>query len=216
MSTPPLTLQALNDAPRDQALAMVDGLYEHSPWIAEQALASRPFRSLAQFKHAMATVVRAASREQQLALVRAHPELAGKAMRDNTLTAASTHEQNKAGLTQCTDDELARIAQLNADYAARFGHPFILAVRGPRAEGLSKQEILATFARRLHNHPEVELQEEALREDGAEDGASVLLASEDLAEEAVVGLGRGGFVAVRGIGVRGRGRRFGLGHRLLR
>ncbi|MCB2028059.1 MAG: 2-oxo-4-hydroxy-4-carboxy-5-ureidoimidazoline decarboxylase, partial [Rhodoferax sp.] len=159
MSTPPLTLQALNDAPRDQALAMVDGLYEHSPWIAEQALASRPFRSLAQFKHAMATVVRAASREQQLALVRAHPELAGKAMRDNTLTAASTHEQNKAGLTQCTDDELARIAQLNADYAARFGHPFILAVRGPRAEGLSKQEILATFARRLHNHPEVELQE---------------------------------------------------------
>ncbi|MCB2000944.1 MAG: 2-oxo-4-hydroxy-4-carboxy-5-ureidoimidazoline decarboxylase, partial [Rhodoferax sp.] len=89
----------------------------------------------------------------------AHPELAGKAMRDNTLTAASTHEQNKAGLTQCTDDELARIAQLNADYAARFGHPFILAVRGPRAEGLSKQEILATFARRLHNHPEVELQE---------------------------------------------------------
>ena len=159
MSTLPLTLQALNDAPRDQALAMVDGLYEHSPWIAEQALASRPFRSLAQFKHAMATVVRAASREQQLALVRAHPELAGKAMRDNTLTAASTHEQNKAGLTQCTDDELARIAQLNADYAARFGHPFILAVRGPRAEGLSKQEILATFARRLHNHPEVELQE---------------------------------------------------------
>ncbi|MCZ4311822.1 2-oxo-4-hydroxy-4-carboxy-5-ureidoimidazoline decarboxylase [Comamonadaceae bacterium G21597-S1] len=159
MTTPSLTLQALNDAPRDQALAMVDGLYEHSPWIAEQALASRPFRSLAQFKHAMATVVRAASREQQLALVRAHPELAGKAMRDNTLTAASTHEQNKAGLTQCTDDELARIARLNADYAARFGHPFILAVRGPRAEGLSKQEILATFARRLHNHPEVELQE---------------------------------------------------------
>ncbi|MCW5641063.1 MAG: 2-oxo-4-hydroxy-4-carboxy-5-ureidoimidazoline decarboxylase [Rhodoferax sp.] len=159
MSTLPLTLQALNDAPHDQALAMVDGLYEHSPWIAEQALASRPFRSLAQFKHAMAKVVRAASREQQLALVRAHPELAGKAMRDNTLTAASTHEQNKAGLTQCTDDELARIAQLNADYGARFGHPFILAVRGPRAEGLSKQEILATFARRLHNHPEVELQE---------------------------------------------------------
>ena len=63
---------------------------------------------------------------------------------------------------------------------------------------------------------EVELQEEALREDGAEDGASVLLASEDLAEEAVVGLGRGGFVAFRWIGVRGRGRWFGLGHRLLR
>ncbi len=159
MTTATLTLQALNDAPRDQALAMVDGLYEHSPWIAEQALASRPFRSLAHFKHVMATVVRAASREQQLTLVRAHPELAGKAMRDNTLTTESTYEQNKAGLTQCTDEELARIAQLNADYAARFGHPFILAVRGPRAQGLSKQEILAAFERRLHNHPEVELQE---------------------------------------------------------
>ena len=159
MTTATLTLQALNDAPHDQALAMVDGLYEHSPWIAEQALASRPFRSLAHFKHAMAKVLGAASRAQQLALVRAHPELAGKAMRDNTLTAESTHEQNKAGLTQCTDDELARIARLNTDYAARFGHPFILAVRGPRAEGLSKREILATFERRLHNHPEVELQE---------------------------------------------------------
>jgi beta-ureidopropionase / N-carbamoyl-L-amino-acid hydrolase len=157
--TAPVTLQQLNGAPLDLALAMVDGLYEHSPWIAEQALASRPFRSLAHFKHTMAGVVGAASRERQLALVRAHPELAGKAMRENALTAESTNEQNKAGLTQCTPDELAQIARLNADYAARFGHPFILAVRGPRGDGLSKQQILATFERRLHNHPEVELQE---------------------------------------------------------
>ncbi len=157
--TATLTLQQLNNAPHDQALAMVDGLYEHSPWIAEQALASRPFRSLAHFKHGMAQVLHAASRERQLALVRAHPELAGKAMRDNALTAESTNEQNKAGLTQCTQEELARIAQLNAEYAARFGHPFILAVRGPRGSGLAKQEILSTFARRLHHHPEVELQE---------------------------------------------------------
>ena len=157
--TDTLTLQQLNDAPHDQALAMVDGLYEHSPWIAKQALASRPFRSLAHFKHGMAQVLRAAGRERQLALVRAHPELAGKAMRDNTLTAESTNEQNTAGLSQCTREELARIAELNAEYASRFGHPFILAVRGPRGGGLSKQEILSTFARRLHNHPEVELQE---------------------------------------------------------
>jgi len=159
MTLAPLTLQQLNDAPSEQALAMVDGLYEHSPWIAKQALASRPFRSLAHFKHCMSTVLREASREQQLALVRAHPELAGKAMRENALTAESANEQNKAGLTQCTRDELARIAQLNAAYAQRFGHPFVLAVRGPRGDGLSKQEILATFERRLHNHPEVELQE---------------------------------------------------------
>ena len=80
-------------------------------------------------------------------------------MLDNTLTAESTNEQNKAGLTQCTPDELAQIARLNADYARRFGFPFILAVRGPRGIGLSKQEILATFERRLLNHPDFELQE---------------------------------------------------------
>ncbi len=153
------TLQQLNDASFAQALSMVDGLYEHSPWIAEQALASRPFRSPAHFKHCMARVVQAAPREQQLALVRAHPELAGKAMRDNALTAESSNEQNKAGLAQCTPQELARIAQLNADYASRFGFPFILAVRGPRGEGLSKREILDTFERRLYHHPQAELQE---------------------------------------------------------
>ena len=154
-----LTLQQLNNAPLDEALATVDGLYEHSPWIAAQALASRPFRSLAHFKHRMAQVVHAAGRDQQLALVRSHPELAGKAMRENTLTSESTDEQNKAGLTHCTPPELAHIARLNADYATRFGHPFILAVRGPRGEGLSKHEILATFERRLQHHPETELQE---------------------------------------------------------
>ena len=68
--TVPLTLRQLNDAPHDQALAMVNGLYEHSPWIAEQALAGRPFRSLAHFKHAMALALQSASRERQLALVR--------------------------------------------------------------------------------------------------------------------------------------------------
>jgi N-carbamoyl-L-amino-acid hydrolase len=89
----------------------------------------------------------------QVALIRAHPELAGKAMVSNTLTAESTHEQSKAGLTKCTPEELARIQTLNGDYNAKFGFPFILAVRGPRGTGLSKREILDTFARRLHNHP---------------------------------------------------------------
>jgi N-carbamoyl-L-amino-acid hydrolase len=82
-------------------------------------------------------------------LIRAHPELAGKAMVAKTLTAESTNEQNKAGLTDCTPEEFARIQQLNADYNARFGFPFILAVRGPRGLGLSKAEIIDTFARRL-------------------------------------------------------------------
>ena len=154
-----ITLQQLNDAALEQAAQMLDGLYEHSPWIAQRALDGRPFRSLAHLKYCMVQVLEAAGHDAQLALIRAHPELAGKAMVDNTLTAESTNEQNKAGLTQCTPAELARIAGLNAAYAVRFGFPFILAVRGPRGQGLVKKEILATFERRLLNHPGFELQE---------------------------------------------------------
>lgn len=157
-----LTLAQINEAPREQAARLLDGLYEHSPWIAEQALAERPFRSPAQLKHAMARVVRRASAAQQLALIRAHPELAGRAMVAQSLTAESTNEQSQAGLTACTPGEFARIQQLNADYNARFGFPFILAVRGPRGTGLSRQAIIEAFARRLHNPPDFE-RAEALR-----------------------------------------------------
>ena len=158
----PLTLEQLNAASPAEALALLDGLYEHSPWIAEEALAQRPFRSLAHLKHALAQVVRTAELDAQLGLIRAHPELAGKAMVAKSLTAESTNEQSKAGLTECTPEEFERIQQLNAAYNERFGFPFILAVRGPRGTGLSKQEIIDTFARRLDNHPEFELAE-ALR-----------------------------------------------------
>ncbi len=158
----PLTLEQLNAASPAEALALLDGLYEHSPWIAEQALAQRPFRSLAHLKHALAQVVRTAELNAQLGLIRAHPELAGKAMVAKSLTAESTNEQSKAGLTACTPEEFERIQQLNAAYNERFGFPFILAVRGPRGTGLAKQEIIDTFARRLDNHPEFELAE-ALR-----------------------------------------------------
>ncbi len=154
-----ITLEQLNTAPVPQALAWLDGLYEHSPWIAEKALAARPFRSLAQLKHALVGVVRSAGRDAQLALVRAHPELAGKAAVAGTLTSESTHEQSKAGLGACSAAEFARLQQLNADYNARFGFPFILAVRGPRGLGLSRQSIIETFARRLEGHPDVELAE---------------------------------------------------------
>ena len=158
----PLTLEQLNAAPADQALALLDGLYEHSPWIAQGALAERPFRSLAQLKYAMVRVLAQAPHEAKLALIRAHPELAGKAMVAQALTAESANEQSKAGLTQCTPEEFARIQQLNADYNARFGFPFILAVRGPRGTGLPKQEIIDTFARRLGNPVDFEMAE-ALR-----------------------------------------------------
>lgn len=157
-----LTLEQLNAADTATAVQLLDGLYEHSPWIAEQALAQRPFKSLAHLKYAMVQVLEQAGVQAQLDLIRAHPELAGKAMVAKTLTAESTNEQNKAGLTHCTPEEFAHIQQLNADYNARFGFPFILAVRGPRGTGLPKQEIIATFARRLHNHPDFE-RAEAIR-----------------------------------------------------
>jgi beta-ureidopropionase / N-carbamoyl-L-amino-acid hydrolase len=154
-----LTLDALNQAGQAEFAALLDGTYEHSPWVAEGAWRERPFVSLAQLKHALARVVREAPRERQLALVRAHPELAGKAMVAKSLTSESSHEQNAAGLTQCTPEEFARLQQLNTDYNARFGWPFILAVRGPRGTGLSRREIIKTFERRLAGHHEHELGE---------------------------------------------------------
>jgi len=157
-----ITLEQINAASAAEAARLLDGLYEHSPWIAEAALAQRPFRSLGHLKQAMAEVVREAGIDRQLALIRAHPELAGKAMVAQTLTSESTNEQGTAGLTECTPEEFARIQQLNADYNARFRFPFILAVRGPRGTGLSRQQIIETFARRLDNHPAFE-RAEALR-----------------------------------------------------
>ena len=154
-----LSLSQLNAASPGEAALLLDGLYETSPWIAQAALAQRPFASLAQLKHAMARIVDAAGREAQLALIRAHPELAGKAMISQTLTSESTNEQSRAGLRDCSPQEFAKIQQLNADYNTRFGWPFILAVRGPRGTGLSRQQIIASFERRLAGHADFELQE---------------------------------------------------------
>ena len=154
-----ITLSQLNQAPLEEATQWLAGLYEHSAWIPRAALAGRPFTSLAQLKHAMVRELAASGVEPQLALIRAHPELAGKAMVDKSLTAESSNEQSKAGLTHCTPQEFDKIQQLNRDYNARFGFPFILAVRGPRGTGLSKAEIIATFERRLQGHPDFERQE---------------------------------------------------------
>ncbi|WP_043006677.1 2-oxo-4-hydroxy-4-carboxy-5-ureidoimidazoline decarboxylase [Comamonas testosteroni] len=157
-----LTLEQLNAADAATATDLLDGLYEHSPWIAAKALEQRPFKSMAHIKHAMAKVLAESSEQAQLDLIRAHPELAGKQMETNTLTAESTNEQKKAGLTNCTPEELEHIRKLNTEYGKRFGFPFILAVRGARGLGLSKAEIISTFERRMFNHPAYE-QAEALR-----------------------------------------------------
>ncbi len=158
----PLTLDQINAATPAQAAALLEGLYEHSPWVVEAAMAQRPLRSLAHLKHACAEAVTQGGLDKQLALIRAHPELAGKAMVSKSLTAESTNEQSKAGLTDCSPEEFARLQQLNADYNAKFGFPFILAVRGPRGIGLPRSEIIATFERRLAN-PVAYEREECLR-----------------------------------------------------
>ena len=154
-----LTLQQLNAATPAEFELALEGIYEHSPWVAAGAAHKRPFRSIAHLKRALVESVRASGREAQLRLIRAHPELAGKAMVAGSLTAASAGEQSQAGLSHCSPEEFHRLKKLNDDYNARFGFPFILAVRGPRANGLTRHEIIETFARRLLNAPESELAE---------------------------------------------------------
>lgn len=151
-----MKLDDLNNASAADFVALLDGTYEHSPWIAERAAAARPFKSLAALKVALARVVREATVDEQLGLIRAHPELAGKAAVAGKLTAESTNEQQKAGLTACTPEEFEKLQLLNAKYNERFGFPFILAVRGPRGTGFTRTEIIATFERRLRSHPDVE------------------------------------------------------------
>jgi N-carbamoyl-L-amino-acid hydrolase len=154
-----LTLHALNHATEAEFTGLLEGVYEHSPWIAQRAWSRRPFATLASLKRALVEVVREADRNDQLALIRAHPELAGKALVSGTLTSESTNEQTSSGLTNCSAEEFATIQRLNAEYNARFGWPFILAVRGPRGTGLTRREVIDTFARRLAGHPEFEFQE---------------------------------------------------------
>ena len=120
---PALTLQALDTATQAGFTALLDGIYEHSPWIAERAWARRPFATLTALKLALADTVRTATGAEQLGLIRAHPELAGKAMVSKTLTAESTNEQGKAGLTDCTPEEFDRIQQLNADTTPSLAFP---------------------------------------------------------------------------------------------
>ena len=158
----PLTLAWLNSASAAEAAAALDGLYEHSPWIVETAIRQRPaggWTSLAGFKYTLVHVLAETGRDAQVALVRAHPELAGKAAVAGELTAESTDEQARAGLQHCSPEEFAKVQALNAAYHARFGWPFVMAVRGPRGLGLHRREIIATLERRLQGLPEVELAE---------------------------------------------------------
>ncbi|MFA5968824.1 MAG: 2-oxo-4-hydroxy-4-carboxy-5-ureidoimidazoline decarboxylase [Sphingomonas sp.] len=124
-------------------------LFEHSPWVEARADA----RAASGDRHAdLMAVVRDATPDEQLALIRAHPELAGKAAIDRTLTDASAAEQASAGLDRLTPDEFERFHALNTAYRERFGLPFIICVRLTDKAG-----ILAAMERRLHNDHDAEI-----------------------------------------------------------
>jgi len=153
------TLPELNSCDLAAFIDHLRGIYEHSPWIPERAAAQRPFATLASLKQALQGVVTGATEAEQLGLIRAHPELAGKAAIAGELTAESTSEQAKSGLNLCSAEEFAALHKLNAEYNAKFGFPFILAVKGPTGQGLTRETVIATFARRLKNRKPDEMAE---------------------------------------------------------
>lgn len=142
-----MTLDAANQLSLDDFTILFGDIAEHSPWVARHAGSARPFASREAAVQAFADAVRAASHAAQLALIRAHPDLATKAR----LTDDSTREQAGAGLNTLTPDEFARFTHLNDSYKARFDFPFIFAVKGA-----TKHQILAAFAERINNTPDDE------------------------------------------------------------
>lgn len=143
---PGAALAALSAMPQAEFVARLGDIFEHSSWIAERAWAARPFAGIEALHAAMVAAVDHASEAEQLGLIRAHPELAGKEAAAGTLTAASTGEQRGAGLDQCSADEIQRLRGLNAAYRERFGFPFVIAVKG-----LSRYQIMDAVETRLKN-----------------------------------------------------------------
>ncbi len=147
-----LTLDQVNGLDAAAFAAAFAAVYEHSPWVAERAAALRPFASLTALAAGLAGIVAAADAAARLSLLRAHPDLAGRAAIGGDLTAHSRLEQASAGLDSLTADEMARFTRANEDYRQRFGFPFILAVKH-----WGKAHILAAFRGRLGNGAAAEL-----------------------------------------------------------
>ena len=143
MSTPH-SLSDVNRLDRNAFVSLLGEVFEHSPWVAEQALSAAPFDTIASLHAAMMKALGAASKEAQLIFLNAHPELAGAEARAHQLTSDSTKEQGSAGLDQLSSQQAAEFDRLNAAYRAKFGFPFIIAVRGR-----GKDEILRAFNARL-------------------------------------------------------------------
>jgi 2-oxo-4-hydroxy-4-carboxy-5-ureidoimidazoline decarboxylase len=153
-----LALDRLNQASAQEFAAALAEIFEHSPWVAERVAAERPFTSVKALLDAMTNAVKSASRDEQSALLRAHPDLAGKAAQARTLTQDSTAEQASAGLDQLSAQEFESFQGFNASYQKKHGIPFIVCVRRH-----TKDSILKQFAKRIDNAPAQEF-ETALEE----------------------------------------------------
>lgn len=147
----PSSLSELNQSDRAAFVAALGHLFEHSPWVAEETWSRRPFADADALHAALCATMRAASRERQLALIRAHPDLAGRLAQQKKLTAESTREQASAGLDQLTDAELAAFTAHNDTYKAKFGFPFIICARLN-----AKAAILDAMNTRVHHAPDTE------------------------------------------------------------
>jgi OHCU decarboxylase len=152
MPTPTLTIAEVNALDRAAFTATFGGVFEHSPWIAEGGWESRPFESVEALHAALCAAMYGASAERQVALIRAHPDLVGRAAREGGLTPASTGEQAAAGLDRLSAGEIARFEEANAAYRARFGFPFVICARQNK-----KESILAGFDARLGNSRDEEI-----------------------------------------------------------
>ena len=135
---------------------MIDQLrsvFEHSPWVAERAWARGPFRSAHELHKAMMQAVHEASREEQLGLIRAHPELAGREAADGSLTVDSSSEQGRLGFLALSPQEFARMKKLNQAYREKFGFPCIVALR----LHATRESVMQEMQRRASNDPETEV-----------------------------------------------------------
>jgi 2-oxo-4-hydroxy-4-carboxy-5-ureidoimidazoline decarboxylase len=148
---PNISLDRLNRSQKAEFVAELGDIYEHAPWVAESVCDLRPFATLAALHEAMTAAVTKAPADQRLALIKGHPDLAGKAARAGSLTADSTAEQASAGLNQLSEQEFSDFHRLNEAYRTKFGIPFIVCVRRH-----SKDSILQQFKLRLNNDPPAE------------------------------------------------------------
>ncbi|HTU68743.1 MAG TPA: 2-oxo-4-hydroxy-4-carboxy-5-ureidoimidazoline decarboxylase [Candidatus Baltobacteraceae bacterium] len=153
-----MTLAQLNQLDDDAFVAAVGPIYENTAWIARYAVPARPFSSLEALAATLAQIVVDANEGDRIALIAAHPDLAGRLAREGRLTPASTSEQASAGLDLLTPDERARFDTLNAAYRERFGLPFVICVREH-----TKRSILDAMEARLDNDLSEEIRT-ALRE----------------------------------------------------